>query len=157
MQLLPRAVFIALAILLTAACSAPPPRGAAAPPPDPTKEPWYAETTAQMAAMADDAESDFRRNRVNEAAAIVERCRPLMDRLLSAPQPTLAAMQAVSDVDQLYGEMLLLNGHYTWARDCFQKNLVRWKSWKPASSDSLRRMDLALSRISECERREAAR
>ena len=156
MRLLPGARSIASAALLMAACSAPPPPRAA-PPPDPTTESWYADTTAQIAAMAHDAESAFRRNRADEAAGIVQRCRPLMDRLLSAPRPTLAAMQAVSDVDQLYGEMLMRNGHYIWARDCFQKNLIRWKSWKPASPDALRRMDLARSRIAECDRRSAAK
>ena len=45
-------------------------------------------------------------------------------------------METVSDLDQLYGQMLLANRNYGWARLVFQKNRARWKTWKPATSET---------------------
>ena len=103
--------------------------------------------------MARKAETALRRGRAEEAAAIVTEGQPLIRRLLAVPQPTLRAMEAVSDLDQLYGRMLLGNGHTVWARDLFQKNLTRWSSWTPRTPDTLRRMEAARSAIAECDRR----
>ena len=41
---------------------------------------------------------------------------PLLAGLLSVPRPTLAAMEAVSDCDQVYGQKLFAIGHHGWAR-----------------------------------------
>lgn len=75
-----------------------------------------------------------------------------MNRLLAVPRPTLAAMEAASDLDDLYGRMLLANRHYGWARLLFQKNLARWKNWNPQTEESGRRRKLAESRMAECDR-----
>jgi hypothetical protein len=142
---------VILAVLLAACSPAPPP--AAPPKPDPAKEAWYRETVGQLTAMAREAESSFHGGRADRAAAIVTEGQPLIHRLLSAPQPTLPAMQAISDLDQLYGLMLLGNGHYVWARDLFQKNLTRWSNWTPQTPDTVRRLAMARSAIAECDRR----
>jgi hypothetical protein len=139
-----------LAAVLTA-CSPAPPR-AMHPKPDPTKEAWYGETIGQLAAMAREAETLLRQNAPDRAAAIVTQGQPLSQRLLSVPRPTLAAMEAVSDLDQLYGQMLLGNRHYVWARVLFQKNLTRWTLWMPQTPDTVRRLKLAHEAIAECER-----
>jgi hypothetical protein len=62
-------------------------------------------------------------------------------------------MEAASDLDQLYGRMLLANHHYGWARLLFQKNLARWKNWTPQTPETARRSKLAASAIAECDRR----
>jgi hypothetical protein len=142
---------VILAALLAACAPAPPP--ASPPKPDPTKQAWYGESADRLTAMAREAEAAFHQRKMDQAAAIVTRCQPLSQRLLSAPQPTLPALQAVSDVDQLYGQMLMANGHYVWARDFFQKNLIRWTNWKPRTDDAVRRLNLARSAIAECDRK----
>jgi hypothetical protein len=119
---------------------------------DVTAEHWYAETTNQLATMNRDAESLYDRHKADEAAAIMEQARPLSDRLLTARQPTLTAMQAVSDLDDLHGRMLLANRHYGWARLLFQKNVARWKNWQPPTDDSARRLKQAESAIAECDK-----
>jgi len=88
----------------------------------------------------------------DQAAAIITRGQPFLNRLLSVPRPTLAAMEAVSDLDQLYGQMLLGNHYYGSARLLFQKNVTRWRTWKPQTPDTARRLKLALSGIAECDR-----
>jgi hypothetical protein len=142
-----------LALLLAACSPSPPPQPQPQPKPDPTKEAWYGETVAQLTAMGRDAASSFQHGRAEEAAALVTRAQPLIRRLLSAPQPTLPAIEAISDLDQLYGQMLLRNGHYVWARDFFQKNVTRWTTWTPQTSDTLRRLAQARSALADCDRR----
>ncbi len=88
----------------------------------------------------------------DEAAALITMAEPLENRLLAAPQPTLAAMEAASDRDDLYGRMLLANHNYGWARMTFQKNAVRWKIWKPQTAETVRRRKLAESAMDECDR-----
>ena len=78
---------------------------------------------------------------------------PLVSRLLSVPRPTLPAIEAASDLDDLYGRMLLRNRQYGWARDCFQKNVIRWKNWKPPTPDTERRWKQAVAAVAECDRR----
>lgn len=88
----------------------------------------------------------------DEAAALITMAEPLENRLLAAPQPTLAAMEAASDRDDLYGRMLLANHNYGWARMTFQKNVVRWKNWKPQTDETVRRRQLAEAAVAECDR-----
>ena len=138
-----------VAAVLTA-CGPAPPR-ATHPKPDPTKEAWYGETTSRLNSMSKDAES-LLHDKPERAAAIVTQGQPLIQRLLSVPRPTLAAMEAVSDLDQLYGQMLLGNRHYVWARVLFQKNLTRWTLWTPQTADTVRRLNIARGAIAECDR-----
>lgn len=87
-----------------------------------------------------------------QAGVMVTKGQPLMERVLSVPKPTLAAMQAASDLDQLYGQMLLVNRHYGWARMLFQKNIARWKNWNPQTEETARRLKLAAAAMAECDR-----
>ena len=75
-----------------------------------------------------------------------------MARLLAVPNPTLEAAVAASDLDDLYGRMLLSNRHYGWARLQFQKNLSRWKHWQPQTPETARLRQQAESAIAECDR-----
>jgi hypothetical protein len=102
--------------------------------------------------MNREAENSLHNGGVDRAAAIVTNGQPLIHRLLSVPHPTLAAMEAVSDLDQLYGRMLLGNRHYVWARTLFQKNLTRWSLWTPQTPETLRRLKMARSAVAECDR-----
>ena len=138
--------------VLLAAC-APAPAPAPKPPSDPTAEDWYGPTTAQLAAMNREAEALLRDGKSDRAAAIITRGQPLVSRLLAAPRPTLAAMEAVSDLDRLYAGMLLGNRNYGWARLAFQKNVSRWKNWRPRTPETARRLKLAQDGIAECDRR----
>ena len=47
----------------------------------------------------------------------------MQTRLLAAPRPTLEAMEAIADLDQIYGRMLIYNGYFGQARMLFQKKL----------------------------------
>ncbi len=146
----PRAAFFA-AILL-AGCAPPPAPVAQQAKPDPTTEAWYAQTVQQLASMNLQAAKLLESGKADEAAAIITSGQPMAARILAPARPTLAAMEAASDLDQLYGRMLLANRHYGWARLTFQKNLIRWKTWKPQTPDTLRRLKLAQSAIAECDR-----
>ena len=119
---------------------------------DVTKEPWYEPTVNQVRAINREAESLVKSGKADEAAARITEGQPLVSRLLAAPQPTLAAMEAASDLDQLYATMLLSNRHYGWARLFFQKNQTRWSSWKPQTQDTERRRKQAELGIVECDR-----
>jgi hypothetical protein len=143
-----RSILILTAVL--AACSPAPPRPK--PKPDPVSEPWYSQTVEQLTAMNREAENSFHNGRPDRAAAIITDGQPLIHRLLSVPYPTLSAMEAVSDLDQLYGRMLLGNRHYVWARTFFQKNLTRWSNWTPQTPETLRRLKMARSAVAECDR-----
>ena len=99
------------------------------------------------------AESLMRSGRSEEASGLVSKGEPLAARLLSASRPTLAAVEAVSDHDDLYGRMLLANRHYGWARLCFQKNVTRWRYWRPQTPETARRLKQAMAAIAECDRR----
>ena len=102
--------------------------------------------------MNREAESLFRSGKRDQAAATIQKAEPLMNRLVSVPRPTLAATEAASDLDQLYGRMLLSNRHYGWARLQFQKNLARWKYWRPQTPETARRFKQAQDAIAECDR-----
>lgn len=89
------------------------------------------------------------------AADLIVKGEELSKRLMSVRDPTFAATAAASDVDELYGKMLLSNHNYGWARLLFQKNVSRWKYRKPATPDTEARLKQAQQEIEECDRRMA--
>jgi hypothetical protein len=117
-----------------------------------TKSVEYRDAVARLAAMNREAEAAFRSGKGDDAAKIMELEKPLVTRVLSPAQPTVEAMEAASDLDQLYGTMLLKNRHYGWARILFQGNLARWKHWRPVTEESTRRLKEAQAGIDECDR-----
>ena len=123
-----------------------------APPRDATKEPWYRDAVEQLAAMNRDADRAFAAGKPDQASALIEKGQPFVARLLAVPNPTLEAALAASELDDLYGRMLLSNRHYGWARLQFQKNLSRWKHWQPQTPDTARLLKHAESAIAECDR-----
>jgi hypothetical protein len=139
-------------ILLALAACAPAPPPAEKPKPDPTTEAWYAPAAEQLTTMARDADTAFRAHRTQDASKIITDSQPLSNRLLAAPHPTLAVMEAASDLDDLYGRMLMADKRYGWARLQFQKNVTRWKYWQPRTPESERRLKLAQDAIAECDR-----
>jgi hypothetical protein len=142
---------IALAAALSCCAPAPPPPTQAAP--DLTAEAWYPTAIAELTAINRDADAHFRASRFDEAAAAITKGQPLQARLLEATRPTLAAMEAAADLDDVYGRMLLHNGNVGYARGTFQKNVVRWKTWKPQTPDTERRWKAAVEAVAECDRR----
>jgi hypothetical protein len=119
---------------------------------DVTKEPWYSQTVSQLASINREAENSFKTGKSDEAAALIQKGQSLEDRLVAVPRPTLEALEAASDLDDLYGRMLLSNRHYGWARLFFQKNVARWKHRKPQTSETEARLKQATSAIEECDR-----
>ncbi len=142
-------LYATLAAALLCGCSAPP---ADHPKTDPTTEASYGLAVQELAAMGRQAEELLHNGKSDQAAAIISNGQPLLDRLLAAPRPTLDAMEAVSDFDQLYGRLLVGNGYFGSARMLFQKNATRWKTWKPQTPETARRLKLALDAIAECDR-----
>jgi hypothetical protein len=120
--------------------------------PDLTKEDWYLQATEQLAAMNHEAESLFQRGGFDKAAAIITNGQALQNKLLAVPRPTLGAMEAASDLDDLYGRMLLHNRRYGWARSLFQKNAARWKNWRPQTPETAHRWQAAVEAMAECDR-----
>ena len=143
------AAFLGLMLSTCGPAPAPPPAARR----DETKEPWYSRTVEQLAAQNREAKSLMARGKADDAAALIQSGEQVASRLLSVPRPTLAAMQGASDLDELYGRMLLSNRNYGWARLFFQKNLVRWKNWMPQTPDTAVRLKEAQSDIAECDRR----
>ena len=140
---------ILAAVLLCGCSTAPPVDQTKA---DPTTQASYGLAVQELASMGRQAEELLHNGKSDQAAAIVSNGQPLLDRLLAAPRPTLAAMEAVSDFDQLYGRMLVGNGYFGSARLLFQKNATRWKTWKLQTPETARRLKLALDAIAECDR-----
>jgi hypothetical protein len=122
-------------------------------PRDETREPWYSRAVEQLAAANREAKSLLKSGKPDAAAAVIQNGEPLASRLLSVPKPTLAAMEGASDLDELYGRMLLSNRNYGWARLFFQKNLARWKNWMPQTPETASRLKEAQAAIAECDRR----
>jgi hypothetical protein len=143
-----RAIFVIAALVLTN-CG---PDTAPAPPRDVTTEAWYGKALAQLTGMNSDAEAFLKSGKPDDASALIERGEPIASQLLGVPRPTLAAMEAASDLDDLYGRMLLSNRHYEWAQFQFQKNRARWKYWKPQTEETARRLQQADAAIAECDR-----
>ena len=135
------------AIALLAGCEQAP-----VPPRDATKESGYRDAVEQLSAMNREADSAFAAGKSDQAAALIEKGQPLVARLIAVPNPTLEAAVAASDLDHLYGRMLLSNHHYGWARLLFQKNLSRWKHWQPQTPETARLLKQAESAIAECDR-----
>ncbi len=121
-------------------------------PRDATKEPWYRDAVEQLTAMNREADSAFAAGKPDQAAALIEKGQPLVARLLDVRNPTVEAAVAASDLDDLYGRMLLSNRHYGFARLLFQKNLARWKHWQPQTPETARLLKQAESAIAECDR-----
>ena len=140
-------LLVILAAAFLASCEQTP-----APPRDATKEPWYRDTVEQLKAMNRDADNAFSAGKSDQAAALIQKGQPLAARLLDVPNPTFEAAVAASDLDDLYGRMLLSNRHYGWARLLFQKNLARWKHWQPQTPETARLLKQAESAIAECDR-----
>ena len=115
-------------------------------------ETWYGQAADQVAAMSREAEALMAGGKAEQAATVISAGQPLVNRLLSVPKPTLPAMESVSDLDRLYGRMLMGNQHYGWARLLFQKNQTRWRVWKPQTPDTVRRLKQAEGDLAECDR-----
>ena len=62
--------------------------------------------TNTLAAIAREAAGHFAAGRFEAAAAAVQKGKPLQVDLLKASRPTLAAMEATADLDEVYGRML---------------------------------------------------
>jgi hypothetical protein len=142
-------LLVAAALLAACGPSAPPPKAAKV---DPTTEAWYGPGVERLANLDRTAEQLVKAGRADEAASIVTSAVPLQTRLLSAPRPTLEAMQAIADLDHIYGRMLVSNGYFGEARLLFQKNVTRWKTWKPQTPDTEARLKEASADIAECDR-----
>ena len=119
---------------------------------DVTKEPWYGQLVDELAVLTRDAETAYKNGKLDDAAMLIKKAEPLRDRAVAVNKPTLAAIEAASDLDDLYGRMLFKNRHYGWARLQFQKNASRWKHWEPKTPDTERRFKQAQSQISECDK-----
>jgi hypothetical protein len=140
-----------LIVLALAACT-PPPKPLEQAKSEPTAEAWYAPAVEQLTTMARDAEAAYKAGHKQDASKIITESQPVGNRLLAAPHPTLAAMEAASDLDDLYGRMLMADKRYGWARLQFQKNVTRWKYWQPRTEASARRLKQAQEAIAECDR-----
>lgn len=123
---------------------------------DPVTEEWYGQAVTDLAGINRAAEKLFASARIDDAGALVVKGQELEKRLLAVPRPTLAAMEASSDLDDLYGRILMANHNVGWARLVYQKNMVRWTNWKPQSADTERRKKQARAGLAECDRRLAA-
>jgi hypothetical protein len=139
-----------LAVALLAGCTSAPPSGG-----DAAEPSWYGQTVGQLAELNRSAERFFEDGKSDQAAAAIEKGEPLVSRLLSVQKPSLAAVEAASDLDDLYGRMLLSNRHYAWAITMFEKNRSRWKNWTPHTPETARRLKQAETAIEECDRRMA--
>ena len=147
----PRSTLAVILALLFTACS--PQASMPERPEEPvgTESPAYALTIQQLNDLNGKASDLLRRGDSTQAAALVKDGQPLARELLRARKPTLAAMQAVSDHDHLYGTLLLGNRHYIWARQFFQTNVTRWKNWQPATEDTVRRLGEAKAAVARCD------
>lgn len=113
---------------------------------------WYDASLKQLTILNQDAEASFQKGDADRAAADIKQAQPIAARLLTVPRPSLPAVEAAADVDDLYGRMLLKNRNYGWAQMFFQKNRSRWKNWKPQTPESERRFALAEAEIAECDK-----
>jgi hypothetical protein len=138
--------------LLFAGCGPPPPRPAAEQT-DPTATAAYSDAVAKLQQLNKEARAYLNEGKRTEAGRRVEDGARLVAKLLDPSRPTLAAVEAVSDRDQIYGEMLLHNGHVGHARQLFANNLARWRSWRPATDETEARRKQAERMIAECDRR----
>ncbi len=142
--------WLAVALLFWTACNAPPPPPKAEA--DPTAAPGYRAAIAELAGLNQSAAERLKKGDRAEAGALIERGESFSRQLLAVPRPSLAALEAVSDRDQMYGEMLMANKHWTHARQMLLKNVHRWRNWKPETPDTMRRREAAERAVAECDR-----
>ena len=148
-----RIALLLAGVALLGACSPPPPKPVAeAPKADPTTEASYGTAVSELAALARQAESLLAQSKNDDAAAAITKGQAIAAQVLAAPHPTLAAMEAASDIDELYGRMLLTNKNYGWARMTFQKDRSRWTNWRPQTDETARRKKQAEAGIAACDR-----
>lgn len=145
----PRAIFVVLAAI-GLSCAPPPPP---APKPDPTREAAYGEAVEKLRELNRNALAALGKGARDDAGRYVQEGEPASKLLLSAPEPTLAAMEAVSDRDQIYAGMLMANRHWSFARQLLVKNQLRWKYWKPRTQYTEQRQREAERGIAECDKR----
>lgn len=143
-----RVLGIAILLAILSGCGGEPPPAPA--PQDETKEPWYAETVARVTDATKRATDAFEHGKPDDASSLILQAEPQASQLLAVLQPTLEATIAAADLDALYGRMLFSNGHYEWAQFLYQKNVARWKYWKPQTPDSERRQKEAEAQVEEC-------
>jgi len=144
---------LALVALLLSGCAKPPVPAAAAAPHDATTDPWYRTATEELRNLTRGANEAYAQDNADKASTLIEQGEPVASRLLAVPKPSLLAVQAASDLDELYGKMLFKNRHYGWARLQFQKNLARWKHWQPRTPDTAARLHAAQMAIDDCDKR----
>jgi Mg-chelatase subunit ChlI len=146
------AISVTIATAILAGCSTVPPPSRTLTV-DATAEPWYGKAVEQLQAMNQKTRDLLAQRKADEAASVITSAEAWAGRVVSVPHPTLAAMEAASDLDELYGRMLLDNRNYGWARMMFQKNLARWRTWKPQTGETLQYLQAAETEIAECDRR----
>ncbi len=139
---------VVAALLLLASCGSTPPPATL----DTSLPSWYASTVDHLTTVNRQAEDAFKKGHSDQAAVAIKEGQSLSARVLSVSRPSLAAVEAASDVDDLYGRMLLANRNYGWAQMFFQKNRSRWKNWKPQTEETERRFKQAESEIAECDK-----
>jgi hypothetical protein len=142
--------FFLIPALLLAGCQSGP--RDAPPKPDATVEAWYGPMVAKVHALRDEAEGLVEAGKYDDAAARITEAQPLVNRLITVPRPSLAAMEGASDIDDLYARMLMRNRHFGWARMQFQKNVARWRNWTPQTDNTRRRREQAEAGMLECDR-----
>ncbi|MBC7925122.1 MAG: hypothetical protein H7039_05645 [Bryobacteraceae bacterium] len=146
-----RATYLTACVLAVACCgTAPDPEVPLKT--DPTATPEYKDAIQELTTRCESAETLVKARKWEAASDLLQGNQPLVSLLLSVPYPAVAAAEAVSDHEDLYGRMLLRNKHYGDARFLFQKTMVRWLSWKPETEETRRRLAKAQAWILECDR-----
>ena len=144
-----RILGIALLLAFLSGCGGGEPP-APAPPPDETAEPWYAQTVDRVTDATKRATDAFEHGKPDDASSLILQAEPQASQLLAVLHPTLEATIAAADLDALYARMLFANRHYEWAQFLYQKNVARWKYWKPPTPDTERRQKEAEAQVEEC-------
>jgi len=134
-------------------CAAPPPPPAQKAAVDPVTESWYAPAITELAGLNRKAASLLQGGKPDDAAARITKGQAISARLLSAARPPLEAMEAAADNENLYAGMLLANKNFGWARLSYQKNVSRWKNWRPQTEETARRLKQAQDGIAEVDKR----
>lgn len=120
---------------------------------DPAHEPRYTAAAAELRRLHTDAAALYRQGRREAAGKRILEAQPFSAELLAVPRPTLEAMMAVSDLDDLYARILFENRQYGWARLLFQKNAARWRTWAPRSEETEQLRRSAEAGIAACDRK----
>jgi hypothetical protein len=72
--------------------------------------------------------------------------------LLAVREPSLAALEAVSDHDQMWAEMLMENRHFGHARQMWATEVARWKNYPNPAPSIQARLARAQKGIADCDR-----